>query len=50
MPLRGRLRLILEPALHEPEEIFAHRPRVRRALSVDEMNEAIGKAAARGRP
>jgi AbrB family looped-hinge helix DNA binding protein len=43
-------RLILVPALLEPEELFKNRPKVRRALSVEEMNEAIGKAAARGRP
>lgn len=42
-------RLILIPALHEPEELFEGRPKARRALSVDEMNEAIGRAASRGR-
>jgi antitoxin PrlF len=43
-------RLVLVPALHEPDELFQNRPNVRRTLSVEEMNEAIGKAATRGRP
>lgn len=37
-------RLILTPALYEPEDLFADRPPVRRRLSVDEMDQAIGKA------
>jgi antitoxin PrlF len=45
-----RGRLILVPALHEPKELFQNRPKVKRTLSVEEMNEAIGKAATRGRP
>ncbi len=35
-------RLVLTPALHDPEELFADRPPVERIVSVEEMNEAIG--------
>ena len=31
------VRLILVPALHEPEEMFENRPRVRRVLPVEGM-------------
>jgi AbrB family looped-hinge helix DNA binding protein len=41
-------RLILTPALHEPEELFADRPRVKRVVSLDDMDRAIGEAV-RGR-
>jgi len=41
-------RLILTPALHAPEELFADRPPVDRVLTVEEMNLAIGEAV-RGR-
>lgn len=41
-------RLVLTPALHEPQELFVDRPPVKRVVSVEEMNEAIAKAA-RGR-
>lgn len=37
-------RLILTPALHEPEELFRDRPPVKRVLSLDEMEEAIRQA------
>lgn len=37
-------RLVLKPALHAPEELFADRPPVTRVRSVEEMNQAIGKA------
>ncbi len=42
-------RLILVPAMYEPEELFEGRPAVRRKLSVLQMDEAIRKAVARGR-
>jgi len=42
-------RLILTPAHLEPEELFRDRPPVKRVVSVEEMDEAIRKAA-RGRP
>lgn len=41
-------RLILTPALHEPEELFADRPVVKKVVSVEGMNRAIGEAV-RGR-
>lgn len=41
-------RLILTPALHEPEELFADRPSVRKIVSLEEMDRAIGEAV-RGR-
>jgi AbrB family looped-hinge helix DNA binding protein len=41
-------RLILTPALHEPEELFRDRPPVRRVVSVEEMDDAVRKVA-RGR-
>ncbi|MCC7536818.1 MAG: AbrB/MazE/SpoVT family DNA-binding domain-containing protein [Deltaproteobacteria bacterium] len=43
-----KMRLVLTPALHDPEELFADRPPVRRVVSVEEMNRAIGRAV-RGR-
>jgi bifunctional DNA-binding transcriptional regulator/antitoxin component of YhaV-PrlF toxin-antitoxin module len=42
-------RLVLVPALHEPEELFNHRPAVRRVVSIEEMDEAIGRSVRRGR-
>jgi AbrB family looped-hinge helix DNA binding protein len=39
-----RGRLVLVPVLHEPEELFADRPPVRRIRSVGGMDRAIGKA------
>jgi AbrB family looped-hinge helix DNA binding protein len=44
-----RGRLILTPALYEPEELFRNRPPVKRVVSLEEMNDAIRKVA-RGRP
>jgi bifunctional DNA-binding transcriptional regulator/antitoxin component of YhaV-PrlF toxin-antitoxin module len=41
-------RLVLVPALHEPEDLLRDRPPVTRLVSVEEMNKAIGKAASRG--
>ena len=43
-------RLILVPALHEPEDLFRDRPPVTRKLTVEEMDEAMGRAVRRGRP
>lgn len=37
-------RLVLTPALYEPEALFADRPPVRRVVSVAEMDDAIGRA------
>jgi hypothetical protein len=37
-------RLVLTPALHEPEELFADRPKVRRVVSVEEMDGAVRRA------
>lgn len=41
-------RLILTPALHEPEALFADRPRVKKSVSLQDMDRAIGEAV-RGR-
>ncbi len=41
-------RLVLVPSKYEPEELFLHRPKLNRCLSLDQMAEAI--AAAAGRP
>ena len=41
-------RVILTPARHEPAELFANRPPVKRVVSVEEMDRAIAKAV-RGR-
>lgn len=45
----GQGRLVLVPALHEPEDLFHDRPPVRRAVSLEEMDRAIGRAVRRGR-
>lgn len=42
------MRLILTPALHEPEALFADRPRVTKVVSLEGMDRAIGEAV-RGR-
>ncbi|MBI5477878.1 MAG: AbrB/MazE/SpoVT family DNA-binding domain-containing protein [Deltaproteobacteria bacterium] len=42
-------RLVLVPALHEPAELFRDRPPVRRNVSLEEMDRAIGRAVRRGR-
>ena len=41
-------RLVLVPALHEPEELLRDRPAWTRIVSVEEMNKAIGGAVRRG--
>jgi hypothetical protein len=41
-------RLVLVPALHEPEELLRHRPPATRVVSVAEMDDAIGRAVQRG--
>lgn len=41
-------RVILTPARHEPAALFASRPPVKRVVSIEEMDQAIGKAV-RGR-
>lgn len=41
-------RLILTPALHAPEDLFADRPSVKKIVSLEEMDLAIGEAV-RGR-
>ena len=41
-------RLVLVPSKYEPEDLFLHRPKVNRCLSLEQMEEAI--AAATGRP
>jgi AbrB family looped-hinge helix DNA binding protein len=41
-------RLILTPALHEPDELFADRPAVKKIVSVEGMDRAIAEAV-RGR-
>ncbi len=41
-------RLVLVPSKYEPEELFLHRPKLNRCLSLAQMEEAI--AAAAGRP
>jgi bifunctional DNA-binding transcriptional regulator/antitoxin component of YhaV-PrlF toxin-antitoxin module len=42
-------RLVLVPALHEPEELFRDRPPVTRTVSLEEMDQAIGRGVRRGR-
>lgn len=42
-------RLVLVPSKYEPEELFRHRPAVRRSLSLEEMEQAIAEAVAQGR-
>jgi AbrB family looped-hinge helix DNA binding protein len=39
-----RGRLILTPALHEPEELFADRPHVKQVVSLEDMDRALGEA------
>jgi hypothetical protein len=41
-------RLILTPALHEPEKLFADRPRVKKIVSLEDMDRTLGEAV-RGR-
>lgn len=40
-------RLVLVPALHAPEDLLRDRPTVRRRLSLEEMEAAIGRAVGR---
>jgi bifunctional DNA-binding transcriptional regulator/antitoxin component of YhaV-PrlF toxin-antitoxin module len=40
-------RLVLVPALYEPEDLLRDRPPVTRTVSVPQMNEAIGEAVRR---
>jgi antitoxin PrlF len=40
-------RLVLVPSKYEPEELFHHRPKVNRCLSLEQMEEAIATAAGR---
>ena len=42
-------RLVLVPALHEPEDLFKDRPPVGRIVSTVDMDRAIGRAVRRGR-
>lgn len=42
-------RLVLVPALLEPEELFRDRPKAKRAVTLDEMERAIGRAVRDGR-
>ncbi len=37
-------RLILTPALYEPQELFADRPSVKMIVSLEGMDRAIGEA------
>lgn len=41
-------RLVLVPSKYEPEELFLHRPKVNRCLSLEQMEQTI--AAAEGNP
>lgn len=41
-------RLVLVPDLYEPSELFANRPKVKRQLSVAEMDAAVVRGAKRG--
>jgi AbrB family looped-hinge helix DNA binding protein len=40
-------RLVLVPSKYEPEDLFRHRPKVDRVMSIEEMDQAIALAAAR---
>ncbi|MBC8073470.1 MAG: AbrB/MazE/SpoVT family DNA-binding domain-containing protein [Deltaproteobacteria bacterium] len=44
----GQNRLVLTPALHQPEELFRGRPPVKRVVSLAGMDKAIAQGA-RGR-
>ena len=37
-------RLVLVPSKYEPEDLFRHRPKVDRVLSIEEMDRAIALA------
>ena len=40
-------RVVLTPALEEPEALFADRPPVKRVVSLEEMDAAVAAGAAR---
>jgi antitoxin PrlF len=46
----GQGRLVLVPAKYEPEELFLHRPAVRQAMSLADMDRAIAAAPGREDP
>ncbi len=46
----GQGRLVLLPAMDEPEELFRHRPAVQRVMSLAAMDRAIAAAAGREDP
>ena len=37
-------RLVLVPSKYEPEDLFRHRPKVNRVMSIDDMDQAIAMA------
>jgi antitoxin PrlF len=37
-------RLVLVPSKYEPEDLFRHRPKVNRVMSIDDMDQAIALA------
>lgn len=39
-------RLVLVPSKYEPEDLFRHRPKVSRVLSVEDMDRTIATATA----
>jgi len=41
-------RIVLTPALFEPEDMFVGRPKVKRIVSLDEMDRSIAKATRGG--
>jgi bifunctional DNA-binding transcriptional regulator/antitoxin component of YhaV-PrlF toxin-antitoxin module len=41
-------RLVLVPALYEPEDLIRNRPAATRVVSVEAMDDAIGRAVGRG--
>lgn len=43
-------RLVLVPSKYEPEDLFRHRPAVRRPMSLDDMDLAIAAAVDRADP
>lgn len=45
--LDRQARLALVPSKYEPEDLFLHRPKVNRCLSLEQMEEAIAAAAGR---
>lgn len=41
-------RLVLVPSKYEPEDLFRNRPKVHRAMTIDDMDRTIALAAAGG--